>query len=220
MTGLTGSPLLHPQQIEDRSMEIIERELGPHTFSAQELPVVKRVIHATADFELSHSLVFGREPVAAGVAALCAGRPVVADVQMIQAGVSKDRLARWGCEVHCYISDPDVAGEARAAGVTRAIMSMRKAARLTDGAIFAIGNAPTALLELIRLAEAGEVRPSLIIGVPVGFVSAAESKELLIGSPTPIPFISNRGRKGGTPVAVAIVNALSLMAAGTTKSYA
>lgn len=201
-------------------MEIIERELGPHTFSAQELPVVKRVIHATADFELGRSLVFGRDAIAAGAAALRAGRPVVADVQMIPAGVNKERLSRWGCQVHCYISDPDVAAEAGEAGVTRAIMSMRKAARLVDGAIFAIGNAPTALLELVRLAEAGEVRPSLIIGVPVGFVSAAESKERLIGSPAPVPFISNRGRKGGTPVAVAIVNALSLIAAGATRSYA
>lgn len=213
------SPPTHPQQIEDRSMEIIAQELGPHGFRADELPVVKRVIHATADFELGRSLVFGREPIAAGVAALRAGRPVVVDVQMIQAGINKERLARWGCEVRCHISDPDVAADARAVGLTRAIVAMRKAARLAEGAIFAIGNAPTALLELVRLVEAGEVRPSLIVGVPVGFVSAAESKDLLISSAAPVPFISNRGRKGGTPVAVAIVNALSLLAAGTTKSY-
>lgn len=201
--------ILEPQKIEDRSFEIITEELGPHSFTAEQLPVVQRVIHASADFELGRSLVFHERAVASGIAAIRAGRTIVADVQMVQAGINKPRIQKYGGDVKVYISDPDVAEEAKRLGVTRAIAAIRKAVMEAPDGIYAIGNAPTALLELIRLVQAGEVRPSLIVGVPVGFVSAAESKEQL--EKLDVPFITNRGRKGGSPVAVAVLNAISLL---------
>ncbi len=199
-----------PQEIEAKSFEMIAEELGPHSFTHEQFPVVQRVIHASADFELGRSLVFHPDAVQAGVRAIREGRAIVADVQMVQAGISKPRIAKYGGEVHVYISDPDVAAEAKALNTTRAIISVRKACDAHYGAIFAIGNAPTALLELIRLVKEGLAKPSLIVGVPVGFVSAAESKEEL--RKLDIPFITNGGRKGGSPVAVAAVNALSILA--------
>ena len=137
---------------------------------------MQRVIHASADFELGRSLVFHPQAVQAGIAAIRAGHPVVADVQMVQVGISKPRLQKYGSNVQVYISDPDVMEEAKRLNTTRAIVAVRKAVRQAPGAIFAIGNAPTALLELIRLVKAGEAQPGLIVGVPVGFLSAAESK--------------------------------------------
>ncbi|WP_290591117.1 precorrin-8X methylmutase [Alicyclobacillus sp.] len=207
--------MVKPEAIEQRSFEIIAEELGPHPFTAEQFPVVQRVIHASADFELGRSLVFHPRAVQAGMEAIHAGRPIVADVQMVQAGISKPRLARFGCDVRVYISDPDVAEAAGREGVTRAIMAMRKAVREAPGAIFAIGNAPTALLELIRLVRAGEASPGLIVGVPVGFVAAAESKAELMA--LDVPFITNHGRKGGSPVAVAAVNAIAILAERAMK---
>ncbi len=210
LSALGRPAIVRPEAIEQRSFEIIAEELGPHPFTAEQFPVVQRVIHASADFELGRSLVFHPDAVQAGIRAIHAGRPIVCDVQMVQAGISKPRLARFGCDVRVYISDPDVAEAARREGVTRAIMAVRKAVRESPGAIFAIGNAPTALLELIRLVRAGEAEPGLIIGVPVGIVSAAESKTELMQLDA--PFITNHGRKGGSPVAVAAVNAIALLA--------
>ncbi|KIQ94334.1 Precorrin-8X methylmutase [Anoxybacillus thermarum] len=137
-------------------------------------------------------------------------RKVVADVQMVQVGINKVRLEKYGGSVHVYISDDDVMKEAKRLNTTRAIVAMRKAVKEADGGIFAIGNAPTALLELIRLVKEGEARPGLIIGLPVGFVSAAESKEEL--AKLDVPFITNVGRKGGSTVTVAALNALSILA--------
>lgn len=199
-----------PQEIEETSFAMITEELGPHSFTDEQFPIVQRVIHASADFELGRSLVFHPDAVKEGIRAIREGRAIVADVQMVQAGISKPRIAKYGGDVHVYISDPDVAKEAKALNTTRAIISVRKACEAHLGAIFAIGNAPTALLELIRLVQKGLARPSLIVGVPVGFVSASESKEELLK--LDIPYITNRGRKGGSPVAVAAVNALSLIA--------
>ncbi|GMA48763.1 precorrin-8X methylmutase [Alicyclobacillus contaminans] len=199
-----------PQAIEDRSFQIIAEELGPHPFTTEQFPVVQRVIHASADFELGRSLVFHPDAVAAGITAIQSGKQIVADVQMVQAGINKSRLAKYGSDVHVFISDEDVIAAARQENTTRAIVAMRKACALYPDAIFAIGNAPTALLELVRLVQTGRAQPSLIVGVPVGFVSAAESKDLLAA--VDIPFITNRGRKGGSPVAVSIVNALCLLA--------
>ncbi|MGA8942790.1 MAG: precorrin-8X methylmutase [Thermoactinomyces sp.] len=199
-----------PQAIERLSFDIIRRELGKHPFTREQFPIVQRVIHATADFELGRSLVFHPQAVDAGIRAILGGKTVVSDVQMVQTGISKPRIAQFGGKTRVFIGDPDVAEEAGRLGTTRAIIAMRKAAKEAEGGIFAIGNAPTALLELIRLVREGIAKPGLIIGVPVGFVSAAESKEELMKCD--VPFISNRGRKGGSPAAVAIVNALSLLA--------
>lgn len=203
----TFKPLtVQPMEIEGKSFEIITEELGEHHFTEEQYPVVQRIIHASADFELGRSVVFHPDAVRAGVNAILAGKDVVCDVQMIQSGISKQKLKKFGGETKVYISDEDVMEEAKRLNTTRAIISMRKAIKETDGAIFAIGNAPTALLELICLIKTGEAKPSLVVGMPVGFVSAEESKEEL--RKLDIPFITNVGRKGGSPVTVAAVNAL------------
>lgn len=202
---------VQPQEIEEKSFEMITEELGEHTFTPEQYPVVQRVIHASADFELGRSLIFHPRAIEAGIEAIRAGKIVVADVQMVQVGISKPRIEQFGGDVRVYISDKDVMEEAKRLNTTRAIISIRKAIKEADGAIYAIGNAPTALLELIRLVKEGIAKPGLIVGVPVGFVSAAESKDEL--AKLDIPFITNIGRKGGSPVAVAAVNALSIMAA-------
>jgi len=201
---------VQPQEIEDKSFQIITEELGDHPFTAEQYPVVQRVIHASADFELGRSLIFHPDAIRAGIQAIRSGKTVVADVQMVQVGVSKPRLEKFGGDVRVYISDPDVIEEAKRLNTTRAIISMRKAVKEAEGGIFAIGNAPTALLELIRLVKEGEAKPGLIIGMPVGFVSAAESKEEL--AKLDVPFITNIGRKGGSTVTVAALNALAIMA--------
>ncbi|MEB1806461.1 MAG: precorrin-8X methylmutase [Bacillaceae bacterium] len=201
---------VQPQEIEGLSFQMITDELGVHHFTEEQYPVVQRIIHASADFELGRSVVFHRDAVQAGIQAIQSGKKVVADVQMVQVGISKPRIEKFGGSVHVYISDQDVMEEAKRLNTTRAIISIRKAIKEAEGGIFAIGNAPTALLELIRLVKNGEARPGLVIGMPVGFVSAAESKEEL--AKLDIPFITNMGRKGGSPVTVAALNALSLMA--------
>lgn len=193
------------RRIEEESLAIIDREVGAHRFGAREWPVVRRVIHATADLEFARTVELHPEAVDAGLRVLGAGAPIVADVRMIAAGLP--RLA-----VRCPIGDEAALAEARAAGITRAGAAMRLAARqgLLDGALVAVGNAPTALVEVQRLVEDEGVRPALVVAVPVGFVGAAESKEA--ARRLPVPWIVARGRKGGTPVAVAILNALSILA--------
>ncbi|MDF9844230.1 MULTISPECIES: precorrin-8X methylmutase [unclassified Paenibacillus] len=209
--GTEFKPLtVQPQEIEQLSFQIITEELGSHHFSAEQYPVVQRIIHASADFELGRSMVFHPQAMEAGIQAILAGKPVIADVRMVEAGIAKERLQRYGGEVRVHISDPKVIEAAREQGLTRAIVATRKACAEAPGGIYVIGNAPTALLELIRLIKAGEARPGLVIGMPVGFVSAAESKEEL--RRLDIPYITNIGRKGGSTVVVAAVNALSLLA--------
>lgn len=201
--------IVDPEKIEEESFRIIEAEIGPHAFSDLEFQVVRRVVHATADFEFIKTIRFHPDAIISGINALRKGASIVADVEMIQSGISKGGLKPFGGAVHCYISDEDVIASAKSLGITRAICSMRKAAK-TDAAIYAVGNAPTALFELIRLVQEGALSPALIVGVPVGFVSAVESKEALLAIKT--PFITALGRKGGTPVAVAIINALLRLA--------
>ncbi|MBE2912589.1 precorrin-8X methylmutase [Anoxybacillus flavithermus] len=201
---------VQPEQIEQKSFQIIDEEIGEHAFTAEQYAVVQRVIHASADFELGKSLLFHPRAIEAGMAAIRAGKKIVADVQMVQVGINKARIEKYGGSIHVYISDEDVMKEAKRLNTTRAIVAMRKAVQEADGGIFAIGNAPTALLELIRLVKEGEARPGLIIGLPVGFVSAAESKEEL--AKLDVPFITNIGRKGGSTVTVAALNALSILA--------
>ena len=204
-----------PAEIEARSMEIIQPELGERTFPPEILPVVKRVIHTTADFDYAGNLVFSPGAVEKGVAALKAGCALVTDTQMARAGVNKRVLEKFGGEALCFMSDPDVAAEAKARGVTRAAVSMERAARLDRPLILALGNAPTALVRACELLEAGELRPALIIGVPVGFVNVVESKELLLTQD--VPYIAARGRKGGSNVAAAICNALLYLASGNVR---
>jgi precorrin-8X/cobalt-precorrin-8 methylmutase len=199
------------RNIEDSSFSIIDAEAGTHTFRPDEWQVVRRVIHATADFEFKTLMRFSPDAIASGVQALKRGCPLVADVKMILAGLNEERLAAYGCKTHCFISDEDVIAEAKAKNSTRAIEAMRKAHKqgLLDGAIVAVGNAPTALIETARLVKEEGAKPALVIGVPVGFVSAAESKEIAIGGGA--PYIVARGRKGGSTIAVAIVHALLLL---------
>ena len=204
-----------PAEIEARSMEIIARELGERSFPAEELPVVKRVIHTTADFDYADNLVFSPGAVARGVAALKGGCSIVTDTQMAKAGINKRVLGKFGGEVFCFMSDPDVAAEAGARGVTRAAVSMERAAALPGGMILALGNAPTALVRACELAQEGKLSPALVIGAPVGFVNVVESKELLLTMD--LPHIVCRGRKGGSNVAAAICNALLYLASGGAR---
>ena len=204
-----------PADIEARSMEIIGRELGDRTFPADQLPVVKRVIHTTADFEYADNLVFSPGAVEKGIAAMKSGCTIVTDTQMAFSGVNKKVLEKFGGRAVCFMSDPDVANQAKARGETRATVSMERAAALDGPLVLAIGNAPTALVRACQLMDEGKLRPALVIGVPVGFVNVVESKELLLTMP--VPHIVARGRKGGSNVAAAICNALLYQASGNAR---
>ena len=197
---------MKPADIEKRSFAIITEELGGRTFPDGVAEVVKRVIHTSADFDYADNLCFSPDAVEQAKAALEAGATIVTDTNMALAGISKPTLAKLGGKAVCLMADEDVAREARTRGVTRATVSMEHAAKLDGPLIFAIGNAPTALIRLHELIREGAVSPALVIGVPVGFVNVVESKELFIGGDT--PYIIARGRKGGSNVAAAIVNAL------------
>ncbi len=199
---------MRPQDIENKSMEIIERELGDRASSwpERELLVVKRCIHTSADFDYADNLVFSPGAVDTALNALKRGVTIVTDTSMAAAGINKRSASALGVEVRCFISDPDVAEEAKRRGVTRSAVCMEKAAALGRPVIAAVGNAPTALIRLRELADQGLFRPELIIGVPVGFVNVVEAKEMILE--TDIPHIVAKGRKGGSNIAAAIVNAL------------
>ena len=197
---------MKPADIEKRSFAIITEELGGRTFPESVAEVVKRVIHTSADFDYADNLCFSPDAVEQAKAALEAGATIVTDTNMALAGISKPTLAKLGGKAVCLMADEDVAREAKARGVTRATVSMEHAAKLDGPLIFAIGNAPTALIRLHELIGEGAVSPALVIGVPVGCVNVVESKELFIGGDT--PYIIALGRKGGSNVAAAIVNAL------------
>ena len=199
---------IKPADIESASMRIIRGELAQRGKEIpQELaPVVMRVIHATADFEYADTMTFSPDAVEKGREAIRRGARIVTDTNMALAGVNKRALAKWGGEALCFMADPEVAEEAAKRGMTRAAVSMQKAAALGGETIFAIGNAPTALLALRELMEVTDFKPALIIGVPVGFVNVVNAKELIME--TDVPWIVNRGRKGGSGVAAAICNAL------------
>ncbi len=208
--------------IEHDSFSIIDAEAGPHDYTAEQWPLVRRMIHANADFDFNGLTAFHPEAMRAGLAAvLKLDTPVVADVEMICVGLSTPRLKHFGMTTHHYISDPDVIELAHDMGTTRAVQSMRKAHRLgrLDGAIVGIGNAPTALLEVIRLVREEGVRPALIVGMPVGFVSAAESKDLLM-TVNEVPWITIKGRKGGSTLVVAAIHALLGVAEAEQKKVA
>ena len=195
-----------PHEIEKRSFEIITEELNGRTFPEDQELVVKRCIHTSADFDYADNLYFSKDAVPKAIEAIKHGACIVTDTQMVKAGINKKALAKFGGEVYCFMSDEDVAKNAKSAGSTRAAASMEKAAKLGKPVIFAIGNAPTALVRLYELIQEKQIQPYLIIGVPVGFVNVVQSKEMIME--TDVPCIVAKGRKGGSNVAAAICNAV------------
>jgi precorrin-8X/cobalt-precorrin-8 methylmutase len=196
------------QSIEDQSMEIIEKEIGSHQYDELEWPIVRRVIHATADFDFAkdNKIIFHKDAIKSGINALRNGCNLIVDVNGVIGGLNKQNLNEFGNNTICNISNPIIVEEAKKYNKTRAQTSMRMAASEMNGGIVVIGNAPTALLEVIQMIQEGVTTPALIVGIPVGFVSSPESKESL--QALDVPFITNKGRKGGSPCASAIVNAL------------
>jgi len=199
---------ISPSDIEKKSFEIISNELGERTFDKLQEPIIKRVIHTTADFDYADTLTFGNDAVNSALDAIKSGCTIVTDTQMAKSGINKAAAAKFGCEVLCFMSDEDVKLSAKENGTTRAYASMDKASTI-ENAIFAVGNAPTALIRLYELIGEGRISPKLIVGVPVGFVNVEAAKELIIS--TDVPHIVARGRKGGSNVAAAIINALLYM---------
>ena len=198
--------IVTPREIEQRSMETITKELNGRTWPEPEFSVIKRCIHTSADFDYADNLCFSPNACQIGIEALKNGADIVTDTKMAMSGINKNKLATFGGQVHCFVSDPDVVEEAKARGCTRSTVSMERGARIQKPVIFVIGNAPTALIELDRLIKVGAVKPALIVGVPVGFVNVVESKELIMQAG--VPYIGARGRKGGSNIAAAIINAL------------
>ncbi len=199
-----------PKDIERRSFEIITEELGDTQLIPGTEPIVKRCIHTSADFDYAKNLVFSKDAVQKALDAIRQGASIVTDTQMGKSGINKKRLAKYGGEVFCFMSDEDVAAQAKTNGTTRAVASMEKAAKLNKKLIYAIGNAPTALIHLYEQVEKGIIDPELIIGVPVGFVNVVQSKELILKLED-TPYIIARGRKGGSNIAACICNALIYM---------
>ena len=204
---------LRPDEIEKRSFEIIDGLVDLSALSPPEAALVRRVVHATGDPTFASILAWSPGAVEAGARALASGTPIVTDVEMVRSGVSKVRASRFGVSVHCGIGDSTTVEEARHRGITRAMVSIENAVRELPDAIFAFGNAPTALFRLLELVGEGRARPALIVGTVVGFVGAAESKEALMAR-ADVPWVSCRGNKGGSNVAAACVNALFKAAAG------
>ena len=196
------------QSIEDESMQIIENEIGSHSYNEQEWPIVRRIKHSTADFDFArdNKIIFQKNAVQSGLDALKNGCSIIVDVNGIVGLMNKQNPKDFGNNVICNISEPSLIEAAKKENKTRAQMSMRIAKEDMNGGIVVIGNAPTALLEVMEMVKEGITKPALVIGIPVGFVSAVESKEEL--AKMDIPFITNQGRKGGSPCASAIVNAL------------
>ena len=201
---------MKPQEIEQESFRIIDREAGPHSFSPQEWQIVRRMIHTTADFDYLRTVRFHPNAIPMGLEALRAGKPIITDTHMAASGIRKAELKRFGVAVNCYMDAPGVHAVARGSGSTRAEAAVDAAVAEMPDAMYVIGNAPTALLRLIERVRSGEARPALIVGLPVGFVNAAESKASL--AELDHPYITNTGRKGGSNVAAAVVNALLLLA--------
>ena len=198
--------IVKPMEIEKRSMEIITGELNGRTWPEPEFSIVKRCIHTSADFDYADNLFFSGNAAELGVEALERGASVVTDTQMAASGINKKKMTEYGGQVYCFMSDPDVAEEAAKRGCTRATVCMERGMELPGEVIFAIGNAPTALIRLYELIRQGKKKPALIIGAPVGFVNVVEAKELILEAG--VPCIVPRGRKGGSNIAAAICNAM------------
>ncbi len=204
--------IVKPEEIEKRSMEIITSELNGRTWPEPQFSIVKRCIHTSADFDYADNLVFSEGAAEKGVAALRAGADIVTDTKMAAAGINKKKLGMYGGVVHCFISEDDVVAEAKNRGCTRATVCMERGAKVGEEkpVIFAVGNAPTALVRLCELVEEGKVKPALVIGAPVGFVNVVESKEMLmeVMERHGIPYIVPKGRKGGSNIAATICNSM------------
>ena len=203
---MNSERIMQPMDIEKKSFEIIESHISDIFIPDDRKDIVKRVIHTTADFDYIENLKFSDDSISSALKALKDGVTIVTDTNMAYSGINKTALAKLGGKAVCFMSDPDVAEEPKKREITRAAVSMEKACSFSGNLIFAIGNAPTALIELDRLIKEGKVNPSLIIGVPVGFVNVCESKEIIMESG--VPYIVARGNKGGSNVAAAICNAL------------
>ncbi|MFP4256889.1 MAG: precorrin-8X methylmutase [Desulfobacterales bacterium] len=201
---------MNPHEIERQSFRIIEQEAGSHGFAPDQWRIVSRMIHTSADFEYLKSVLIHPGAVSAGISAIRDGRAIITDTNMVRAGIRKNDAAGFGCRVECLMEDPGVKKNAEKENTTRAAAAVDAAVPVMQGGIYAVGNAPTALLRLIELIRQGTARPALVVGFPVGFVNAAESKEIL--AELDLPHITNRGRKGGSAVAAAAVNALLVMA--------
>lgn len=198
--------IVKPTEIEKRSMEIITQELNGRTWPEPQFSIVKRCIHTSADFDYADNLCFSENAAMLGVEALRRGAVIVTDTKMAWSGINKKKLAEYGGEAYCFMSDEDVAKEAQERGCTRAAICMERGAALGKEVIFAVGNAPTALIRLYELMQDGKVNPALIIGAPVGFVNVVEAKELIMTAK--VPYIVPRGRKGGSNIAATICNAM------------
>lgn len=198
---------MKPHEIEQRSMEIITKELGDRIFKEPEFSVIKRCIHTSADFDYADNLIFSDNSVRIGIEAIKEGAHIVTDTNMAFSGVNKGVLASFGGQAHCFMADEDVAKEAKEREVTRSTVCMERGALLKGQVIFAIGNAPTALIRICELIKEGKVKPALVIGAPVGFVNVIESKEMLRAMEG-VPYIIAGGRKGGSNIAAAICNAM------------
>ncbi len=196
-----------PMEIENRSMEIIAPYLSEYKLSEEEIKVYSRMIHASGDVDYAEVIRVHPQAIEAMQQALKKGAHIYTDVEMVRTGINKKKLASFGGEVHCLVADEKIAAEAKAQGITRSMAAMRSFGKALDGAIIAIGNAPTALFEVLRMVEEEGIRPAAIVGIPVGFVGAADSKELLAKNDK-VPYITVEGTKGGSPIAASVVNAV------------
>lgn len=196
-----------PRGIEEKSMEIIAPSIAEYGWTEGEKKIASRLIHASGDVEYAKIIRIHPQALEAGIAALKDGKDIFCDVEMVRTGINKKTLKELGGEVHCRVSDPTVAALAKEQGITRSMAAMRSFGKKLDGAIIAIGNAPTALFEVLKMCTEDHIRPALIVGIPVGFVGAAESKDFLMET-SPIPYITVQGNKGGSPIAAASINAL------------
>lgn len=205
---------MKPHEIEAKSFAIIDAEAGSHNFAPDEWKIVRRMIHTTADFEYMKMARISHSAVAAGIKAIRNGCTVITDTNMAKAGIRKEQLAAFGGRCECLMADPRVAAQAERKGVTRARVAVEMAAPMMENGIYVVGNAPTALIHLLDMIKKKAADPALVVGLPVGFVNAAESKAALME--TNIPYISNVGRKGGSNVAASVINALALIAGERT----
>ena len=206
---------MKPDEIEKLSFQIIERETGANNFENEQWLIVRRMIHTSADFEYKDMVRFHPDAVQSGLDAIRSGKTIITDTNMARVGIRKKELDQFGASTVCFMNDPAVHRRAKASRHTRARVAVDMALGDMQGGIYVVGNAPTALMRLIELVKAQKARPALIIGLPVGFVNAAESKAALME--LDYPYISNIGRKGGSNVAASVVNALAIMAAGDAR---